>query len=257
MSAVSVFRAATLGEVPHGFFGREGGVSTGPTASLDMGRRGQAPTPALIENQRRAIAAVAPGATLVTPYQVHSADAVIVSAPFADKVRPHADALVTNRPGLVLGIVTADCAPVLFTDGQAGVIAAAHAGWKGAIAGITDAALAAMEALGARRDRIRAAIGPCIARASYEVDDGFVLRFERDDAANARFFAPGRPGHHQFDLEAYVAHRIAAVGIDRVELLGLDTYADPTRFFSYRRAVLRGEADYGRQIALIALPASG
>jgi YfiH family protein len=133
------------------------------------------------------------------------------------------------------------------------VIGAAHAGWKGALAGVTDATITAMEALGARRDRIAAAVGPCIARASYEVDDGFRRRFEADDPANERFFADARAGHAQFDLEGYVAHRLAAAGITRIEALGLDTYADPTRFFSYRRATHRGEPDYGRQIAIIAL----
>lgn len=222
-------------------------------ASLDMGRRDQAATPALIENQRRAIAAVAPGSTLVTLYQVHSADVVTVTAPIDDDARPRADAMVTDRPGLLLGILTADCAPVLFADRDAGVIGAAHAGWKGAIGGVTDATIAAMEALGAHRDRIVAAIGPCIARASYEVDDAFAQRFEVDDPANERFFTRGKPGHHQFDLEAYVAHRVAAAGVTTVEMMGLDTYADPDRFFSYRRATHRGEPDYGRQISLIGL----
>jgi len=219
-----------------------------------MGRRGQAPTPELIENQRRAIAAVAPGSTLVTLYQVHSADAVTVTALYDDAARPRADALVTDRPGLLLGILTADCVPVLLADKAAGIIGAAHAGWKGALGGVTDAAIEAMLALGADRDRIVVAIGPCIARASYEVDDGFATRFAAVDPANDRFFTPGKPGHQQFDLEAYVAQRIAAAGISTVEMLGLDTYADPARFFSYRRATHRGEPDYGRQISLIGLP---
>ena len=156
-------------------------------------------------------------------------------------------------PGLLLGILTADCAPVLFADTDAGVVAAAHAGWKGAIGGVTDATIAAMETLGADRSRIVAAIGPCIARASYEVDDGFARRFADHDPANDRFFAPGRDGHHQFDLEAYVAHRLAAAGLSRIEAMGLDTYADPDRFYSYRRATHRHEADYGRQISVIGL----
>jgi len=167
--------------------------------------------------------------------------------------RPRADALVTRTPGLALAILTADCAPVLLADREAGVIAAAHAGWKGAIGGVTDATVAAMESLGAQRARIAAAIGPCIARASYEVDDGFVARFAEADPANEHFFAPGRPGHAQFDLEAYVAHRLAAAGVTRIDCLGLDTYADEARFYSFRRATHRREADYGRQISLIAL----
>ncbi|OQW77341.1 MAG: polyphenol oxidase [Proteobacteria bacterium ST_bin13] len=255
MSTVEAIRAKALGEVPHGFLARRGGVSTGAMASLDMGRRGQPPTAELIENQRRAIAAVAPGSVIVTLYQVHSADAVIITEPHGDHLRPQADAMVTNRPGLLLGILTADCAPVLLVDSAAGVIGAAHAGWKGAIGGVTEATIAAMEQLGADRHRIAAAIGPCIARASYEVDDGFAARFAADDPANERFFSPGKPGHHQFDLEAYVAHRIAAAGIRTVEMLGLDTYADEERFFSFRRATHRSEPDYGRQISLIGLPA--
>ncbi len=253
MNPVDVILSEALDGVAHGFLGRRGGVSTGAMASLDMGRRGQPPTPELIENQRRAIAAVAPGSTLVTLYQVHSAEAVIVTAPFDDAARPRADALVTDRPGLLLGILTADCVPVLFADKAAGVIGAAHSGWKGALGGVTDATVDAMITLGAVRDRIVAAIGPCIARASYEVDDGFAARFADDDPATERFFSPGRPGHQQFDLAAYVAHRIAHAGVGTVEMLGLDTYADPTRFFSYRRATHRGEPDYGRQISLIGL----
>jgi YfiH family protein len=179
---------------------------------------------------------------------------VAAVAPWPDDARPHADAIVTDRPGLALGILTADCAPVLLADARAGVIGAAHAGWKGALGGVIDAVVAAMESLGAGRDRIAAAIGPAIARRSYEVDDGFARRFGEGDPENDRFFAPGRPGHHQFDLEAYVAARLAAAGVTRVEALGLDTYGDPARFFSYRRATHRGEGDYGRQISLIALP---
>jgi YfiH family protein len=197
---------------------------------------------------------VLPGAALATLHQVHSAEAVAVTAPFPDAARPHADALVTNRPGLLLGILTADCAPVLFADAWAGVVGAAHAGWKGALGGVTDAAIAAMEKLGADRGRIAAAIGPCIARASYEVDEGFFRRFIEADAENERFFSPGaRADRHQFDLEAYVAWRVAAAGVGRIELLGLDTYADERRFYSFRRTTHRGEPDYGRQISLIGL----
>ncbi len=253
--SVDIIRAAPLDGVPHGFLGRRGGVSTGITAGLDLGRRGS-PTvsPELVENQRRAVAAVAPGATLVTLYQIHSAEVVTVSSPIPDDARPHADALVTDRPGLLLGILTADCAPVLFADRAAGVVGAAHAGWKGAIGGVTDATLAAMEALGADRARIVAAVGPCIARRSYEVDAGFARRFEDADPANERFFTPARPDHFQFDLEGYVAARLADAGVGRVAALGLDTYADPARFYSFRRATHAGEPDYGRQISLIAVP---
>ena len=156
---------------------------------------------------------------------------------------------------MLLGVLTADCAPVLLADRAAGVIGAAHAGWRGAIDGVTDAAITAMERLGARRNRIVAAVGPCIAQASYEVDEGFRSRFLAADPANDRFFADGPRGRPHFDLEAYVVARLAAAGLGRIEALGLDTYADPDRFFSFRRATHRGEADYGRQFSLIGLPA--
>ncbi len=247
-------RAAALGDVPHGFLGRTGGVSTGIHAGLNVGLGSDDDRAAVLENRARAAAAVLPGAALLTLHQVHSAEAVTVTAPFADGALPRADALVTDRPGLLLGALAADCVPVLLADPAAGVVAAAHAGWKGALAGITDAAVAAMERLGADRARIAAAIGPCIGRASYEVDDGFLARFAAADPENERFFADGvRPGHHQFDIEAYVAARLAAAGLARIEALGLDTYADEARFFSYRRATHRGEPGYGRQVALIGL----
>jgi len=251
MSEVEAIRAAALQGVTHGFLGRRGGVSTGIVAGLNVGT-GSQDDPALIaENRRRATEAVLPGGRLVTVYQVHSPDTVTATEPFAE--RPHADAIVTDRPGLALGILTADCAPVLFADREAGVIGAAHAGWKGAIGGVTDTTIAAMEALGARRERIAAAIGPCIARASYEVDQGFFGRFAEADPANERFFADGKAGHFQFDLEAYVAHRLAEAGIRTVETMGLDTYANEGRFYSFRRATHRGEPDYGRQISIIGL----
>ena len=248
-----MIRAATLDGVAHGFLGRTGGVSTGIHAGLNVGIGSDDDAAAVAENRRLASEAVLPGAALVTLYQTHSADCVTVRSPFEERLRPRADALVTDRPGLALGILTADCAPVLLADQAAGVVGAAHAGWKGAIGGVTDATILAMEALGAKRERIAAAIGPCIARASYEVDDAFARRFEAHDPANERFFAEGRDGHFQFDLEAYVAHRLASAGIGRVALLGLDTYADEARFFSYRRATHRGEPGYGRQISIIGL----
>ncbi|MEO5493979.1 MAG: peptidoglycan editing factor PgeF [Sphingomonas sp.] len=251
---VEVNRARALGDVAHGFLGRRGGVSTGLYAGLNVGS-GSDDDPAIIaENRRLARDAVLPGAILLNPYQIHSADCVSVTGPWDESLRPHADAVVTDRPGIALGILTADCAPVLLADLEAGVVGAAHAGWKGAIGGVTDATLLAMEALGARRDRIRAAIGPCIARASYEVDAAFQRRFEADDPANERFFAPAREGHAQFDLEAYVAHRLAAAGIRTVEAMGLDTYSQEDRFYSFRRATHRGEPAYGRQISIIGLP---
>lgn len=249
---VDVLTTPALAGVRHGFLGRRGGVSQGLVAGLNVGLGADDDPAAVAENRARAVAAVAPGARLVTAYQIHSADVVTVLAPFDDRVRPRADALVTDRPGLALGVLTADCAPVLLADRAAGVVGAAHAGWKGALAGVTDATLLAMETLGAHRDRIAAAVGPCIARASYEVDDAFLARFAAADPANERFFADGRADHHQFDLEAYVAHRLADAGVGRVAMLGEDTYAQPARFFSFRRATHRGEPSYGRQIAIIA-----
>ena len=250
---INPYRAGALESVPHGFLGRTGGVSTGLFAGLNVGLGSADDRAAIAENRRRAIEAVLPGAALVTVHQVHSAEAVAATAPFPDDARPHADALVTDRPGLLLGVLTADCAPVLLADPEAAVVGAAHAGWKGALGGVTDAVIVAMEKLGARRNRIAAAIGPCIARASYEVDDAFARRFEEADPANERFFFAGRPGRQQFDLEAYVAARLAAAGIGRVEALGVDTYGDETGFFSFRRATHRGEAEYGREISLIGL----
>ena len=252
--SVEVIRSRRIG-VPHGFLGRKGGASEGVCAGLNVGWGSDDDRLAIAENRRRAVAAVAPGAALVTVHQVHSPDAIVATAPWPDDARPHADALVTDRPGLALGILTADCAPLLLADEKAGVIGAAHAGWKGAFTGVIEATLAAMEGLGADRARIAAAIGPAIARRSYEVDEDFLRRFAESDPANDRFFSPGREGHHQFDLEGYVAARLAAAGVTRVEALGLDTYSDADRFFSYRRATHRGEATYGRQISLIALSA--
>lgn len=250
---VEVIRAAALEGVPHGFLGRRGGVSSGVVAGLNVGLGTGDEPEAVAFNRHAAATAVLEGARLATVYQVHSADCVMVTEPWPDASRPHADALVTDRPGLLLGIVTADCAPVLFADRHAGVVGAAHAGWKGAVAGVTDATLDAMERLGANRANIAAAIGPCIARASYEVDARFRDHFIAENRANTRFFTNGAPDHFQFDLELYVAHRLEAVGIGSVERLGLDTYADEARFFSYRRATHRKEPDYGRQIALIGL----
>jgi YfiH family protein len=253
MNEVEVIRARALGGVSHGFLGRRGGISTGVVAGLNVGTGSADDPQAIAENRRRATEAALPGSRLVSVYQIHSPDAVAVIEPFEDRLRPRADALVTDRPGLALGILTADCAPVLLAEREAGVVGAAHAGWKGAIGGVTDSTIALMETLGAKRERIIAAVGPCIARASYEVDDGFFRRFAEVDPANERFFADGRPGYHQFDLEAYVAHRLAAAGIRTVETLGLDTYSDEDRFYSFRRATHRGEPDYGRQIAIIGL----
>ncbi len=250
MNDVEVIRADALAGVPHGFLGRRGGVSTGLYAGLNVGLGSDDDREAIHENRRRAVEAVKPGARLATVHQVHSAIAVVAHA-FPDDARPQADALVTDRPDLLLGVLTADCVPILFADAAAGVVGAAHSGWKGAIGGVALATIEAMERLGADRSRIAAAVGPCIGRASYEVDDGFLARFAAADPENERFFLAGRPGHHQFDIEAYVVARLAAAGVRRIEALGLDTYPDEDRFFSYRRATHRGEPGYGRQISLI------
>ena len=248
-----MIRAGALAGVAHGFLGRRGGVSNGILAGLNVGTGSGDDMNSIAENRRRAVEAVLPGAELATVYQVHSGEAVCADAPWPHGERPCADALVTDTPGLLLGILTADCAPVLFADAEAGVVGAAHAGWRGALAGVTDAAIDAMERIGARRERIAAAVGPCIGAQSYEVDEAFRLRFVEADPDNARFFSGGGAGKPHFDLEAYVAARLRSTGLAKVEPLGLDTYSDADRFFSYRRATHHGEPDYGRQISLIGL----
>ena len=249
---VEVIRAAALGDIPHGFLGRSGGVSDGQLAGLNCGWGSGDDRAFIVENRRRAVEAVLPGARLVTVHQVHSAT-VIEAGDWADNARPSADALVSDRPGTLLGILTADCAPILLVDAEAGVIGAAHAGWRGAVAGVAANTIAAMEKLGARRDRITAAVGPCIAKASYEVDHDFAERLVAASPENDRFLTDGPAGKLHFDLESYVVTSLAAAGIARIEALGLDTYAAPDRFFSYRRATHAGEPDYGRQLSLIGL----
>ena len=239
--------------VPHGFFGRKGGVSEGAVAELNCGL-GSGDDPQAVEaNRRLAADAILPGAPLASVYQVHSPTAVVVTEAASHDRRPHADALVTDRPGLLLGVVTADCAPVLLADMQAGVVGAAHAGWRGATAGVTDQAIAAMISLGARVESIFAAVGPCIARASYEVDKQFAERILGEDPRNERFLSEGSTSNPHFDLEAYVVARLAAAGVRRIEAAGLDTYALEDRYYSYRRATHRIEPTYGRQLSLIGL----
>ena len=250
---VEVIRSGLLEGVRHGFLGRRGGLSQGVCAGLNVGLGSGDDRDAVRGNRRMAVEAVAPGARLVTVHQVHSPTALVAREPWPDDARPKADAIVTDRPGLALGILTADCTPVLFADAERGVIGAAHAGWKGAVGGVVEATVEAMEGLGARREAIVAAVGPTIARRSYEVDEGFFQRFAEQDPANERFCSDGEPGRFQFDLEGYVVSRLADAGVRRIEALGLDTYSDPERFYSYRRATHRGEPDYGRQISLIAV----
>lgn len=254
MSEVDVCRSELL-TVPHGFLGRRGGVSRGEMWGLNVGY-GSGDDPDLIaENRVRAVGAILPDAQLATVHQVHSPTVVHVERPWPQDQRPHADAMVTDRPGLLLGVLTADCAPVLFSDPEAGIIGAAHAGWRGAVGGVTSATIEAMERLGARRERIAAAVGPCIAQPSYEVDEAFRARFEDEDSSNDRFFVPGPAGKPHFDLAGYVFHRLKSAGVGRTEALGLDTYSDAERFYSYRRSTHLGEPSYGRQISMIGLSA--
>ncbi len=239
--------------VRHGFFGRAGGVSGGDYASLNCGP-GSADDPgAVAENRARAMAALGlPADALYTARQVHGTDAIMLRAPGTPRRR--GDALVTSTPGVALGILTADCAPVLFADPDARVLGAAHAGWRGALDGVLGAAVLAMEALGARRGRIVAAVGPCIGQASYEVGPEFRDRFEREDEGNSRWFTRPRSAERpRFDLEGYLGARLAALGLARIAVSGADTCAEEDRYFSYRRARLRGEAGYGRTLSAIAL----
>ena len=246
---------ARLAPVRHAFFTRSGGVSQGVYASLNGGVGSDDRPAAVTENRARMAAAlgVAPD-RLLTPYQIHSPDVAMVASPWTEETRPRADALVTRTPGLAIGISTADCGPLLFADSQAGVVGAAHAGWRGAFGGVIEATLDAMESLGADRRHITVALGPTIGQANYEVGPEFVQRFLEADAANARFFAPSdRAGHAMFDLPSYIAARVQAAGAGPFEDLGLCTYAEPERFYSYRRKTLLGEPDYGRHINAIAL----
>jgi hypothetical protein len=244
----------TTSGIRHGFFTRRGGVSTGIYASLNVGGGSRDERTHVSANRERAMAAFAlPGSALITAYQVHSATALTVAGPWPD-APPQADGLATDRPGVALGILTADCTPILFADADAKVIGAAHAGWRGALGGIGEATVTAMESLGAVRRRICAAIGPCIGPASYEVGPEFPSPFIASDPASERFFAPAaRTGHFMFDLPSYVSHRLTNLGLGAVETLRFDTCADEDHFFSYRRSCLRNEPDYGRGLSAITL----
>jgi hypothetical protein len=251
---VTSYDLSGLTGIRHAFFTREGGVSGGLYGSLNAGL-GSSDDPAHVrENRRRMTEAlgVAENA-LISCFQIHSPTVIIAETPHDGGDRPRADAVVTRVPGIACGVASADCGPVLFADEAAGVVGAAHAGWKGAIGGVLEATIAAMEGLGADRTRIRAAIGPLIRQPSYEVGQGFVDQFVASDAGYSRFFAPGKPGHAQFDLPGFIAHRLTLAGVGSVDDLGLDTYPDAERFFSYRRTTHRGEPDYGRHIAAITL----
>jgi hypothetical protein len=249
---------ARLAGIRHAFFTRAGGVSEGVYASLNAGV-GSNDTPRNVAENRARMAA-AMGVTLerfLTCYQIHSPEAVVAVEPWGADTRPRADAIVTAVGGLAIGVSTADCGPVLFADAQARVIGAAHAGWRGALTGVTDQTIAAMERLGAARERIVASLGPMIRQPSYETGTDVRDRFVASDVANARFFRPAARGQHfMFDLAGYVVARLAAAGIGAIEDVDACTYADSDRFFSYRRMTHRGEADYGRHISAILLEES-
>ncbi|MGE5268998.1 MAG: peptidoglycan editing factor PgeF [Thiohalocapsa sp.] len=241
--------------IRHAFFTREGGVSNGVYAALNCGFGSRDDADKVAEN--RAIAAWHLGLEperLVSCHQVHGTAVVSVRQPWRREANPRADGMVTATPGVALGVLAADCAPVLFTDPAARVIGAAHGGWRGALAGVMEATVAAMAPLGARPERICAGIGPCIAQPSYEVGPDFRAAFAAaDPASGACFVAADRPGHFRFDLPGYIASRLNRLGLAAVERAPYDTVADEKLFFSYRRACLRGEPDYGRGLAAIAL----
>jgi YfiH family protein len=245
---------ASLPKIRHAFFTRRGGVSQGIYASLNGGI-GSSDAPERVKENRRRMAEaleVAPDA-LISVHQVHSPDAVLVEGPWGHEC-PRADAMVTKVPGLALAITTADCGPVLFADARSGVIGAAHAGWRGAVTGVLESTLQAMERLGAERKQIVAVLGPTISQAAYEVGPEFVQRFTEEAPGNERFFRPGgKPDRAMFDLPGFIGARLNAAGIGSFTDLGLCTYSDEERFFSYRRTTHRKEPDYGRLISAIAL----
>ncbi len=248
--------SAALAKLPgirHAFFTREGGVSEGIYASLNGGIGSNDDYARVQENRRRMAQAL--GANhLITCYQIHSADVVVAGKAWSREDAARADGIVTRIAGLAVGASSADCGPLLFADANARIVAAAHAGWKGALGGIAEATVAKMEELGASRKNIVAAIGPLIRQQSYEVGPEFVARFREADPSYARFFAASaKAGHAMFDLAGLIRLRLERAGVGEIEDLGLDTYADEGRFFSYRRTTHRGEPDYGRQIAAISL----
>lgn len=251
LSAPPHWTAAALAGVRHGFFGREGGVSTGIYASLNAGTGSDDDPAAIAENRRRIAAAFgAQPSHLIGVHQMHSPDAVFVDTPWTGE-RPHADALVTTTRGLVLSVLTADCTPVLLVDVEAGVIGAAHAGWKGALAGVLGASVALMRKHGAAR--IAAAIGPCIGQASYEVGSEFRERFVDADAAHARCFAEGNGGKFLFDLPGLCASQLTQAGVERIDIVATDTYRARETLFSRRRGLQEGENVYGRNCSALCL----
>jgi YfiH family protein len=247
--------ALDLPGVRHAFFTRRGGASDGVYASLNGGVGSRDVAESVAENRARMAAALGlRSENLVVPYLVHSPDVVAITAPFALDSRPRCDGLVTATPGIALGVTGADCGMILFADPEARVIGAAHAGWKGALGGVVEATVAAMTRLGAKPEGVRAALGACIAQASYEVGPEFVATFAAADDESGRFFMPSvKAGRSMFDLHGYIGERAARAGVGRFEDSSLDTYADEARFFSYRRATHRKEPDYGRLVSAIAL----
>ena len=241
--------------IRHGFMTRAGGVSEGIYDSLNCGLGSDDNLDHVRENRRRVLAmAGIPATTLLTAYQVHSPDVLVVEEEWRDGPRPKVDALVTTRKNIAIAASHADCVPILFADPEARVVAAAHAGWRGAVGGVLQATVKQMCALGARPERIRAGIGPCIGPASYEVGPEFPAPFLAQNPANARFFRPAqRAGHHMFDLESYVAAELAAMKLAAIEVAHRDTCAEAETFFSYRRSVLKKEPDYGRHVSVIGL----
>jgi YfiH family protein len=241
--------------IRHGFMTREGGVSEGIYASLNCGLGSNDDQARVHENRRRVLDMVDISAgTLLTAYQIHSPDVLVVEEEWRDGPRPKVDALVTKRSNIAIAASSADCVPILFADPEARVVAAAHAGWRGAIGGVLQATVKQMCALGARPERIRAGVGPCIGQASYEVGPEFPAPFLAQNSNNVRFFRPAqRAGHHMFDLESYVASELAAMNLAEIEVAHRDTCAEADTFFSYRRSVLRKEPDYGRHVSVVGL----
>jgi YfiH family protein len=252
-------RSLALTSIRHAFYTRSGGVSGGLYASLNGGIGSRDAAENVAENRARMAAALGvEPRRLLTAFQIHSPHVVVAEAPWPTDARPRADAIVTRMRALAIGVTTADCGPVLFADPGARVIGAAHAGWRGALAGVIEATVEAMDRLGAARGQIRAAVGPMIRQANYEVGPDLIARFSAEDRASNRFFSPAkREGHALFDLGGYIAARLERAGVGQVEDLGLCTYADPEQFFSYRRATHHAEADYGRHVNAIALTANG
>lgn len=253
-----MLQAQSLSKLPgirHGFFTRAGGVSEGLYASLNGGVGSEDSPAKVAENRARMAASLGVAADrLLTCYQIHSPDVVVAETPWPSSERPRADAIVTRTPNLAIGVSTADCGPVLLADAQARVIGAAHAGWRGALTGVIESTVAAMEKLGAERGRIVAAAGPMIRQPSYEVGQDLLDRFVAVEPNTVRFFKPAaRSGHSMFDLAGYVVSRLRRAEVAEIEDLGHCTYADPGQFFSYRRATHQAEPDYGRHINAIAL----